>query len=579
MEKRDKSEETSTVPFDSEFLDKIPSGIVVLHERKPIFINSKARMDFKYLVRPPSIEVFLQLLSPSEIPRFLEILDSPEPLPDMSEWKAQYTDGTPTWVQLRVAALDHDRKWEIVIIRDIGKTKHLLASLNSEKEQYRFLIDNAPNFLFIVKNGVIDYYNQAFLDKLGFQREEFDQYLSTPTFFVAPEHRQKIARLILESRRHQIAFPINQETEKSDQILEDPTEFDLMKRDGTRMPVYATFKRIRTGSDSIILGVLIDLSDIRLLNEMKFDFLTLTQHEFRTPLTTLKANFDFYVKKLERGLHGPEKEALETRMLEVFKRSLNRMMGLIEDLNLGIALRYKGKIRCHLRGENFLPILQQNIDEIQHLLREYRVHVFLEVPATPYLVNLDHNKISQAIRNILENAIRFTGHGNISIRVTGDIKSEFLILTVKDDGIGIQPENLEDVGKPFMTFHPSHSGLGFGLYLTKQIIRDHGGELTISSAGYHKGTTVTIKLPLLIPPVERLNDVSGLDQLEKQAIRAENMIDRLNSIHKLGEYEGDELDRVLDTLERVILYDKDRTLRNLAGELFTRQLARKKKGQ
>jgi signal transduction histidine kinase len=578
MEEAINSEEITRLPFDPVLLDKIPAGIVVLHKRRPVFLNNKARMDFRSSVIPPSLEIFLQLLNSSEVPRFLEILDSPEPLPELSEWKAQYADETPTWVQLRTAALDNARNWEIVIIRDIGKTKRHLTNLTNEKEQYRYLIDNAPNLLFIVKNGVIDYYNQAFLDKLGYQREEFDKYLSMPTFFIAPEHRQKIARLILESKRKQIAFPDNHEGDNSVQILEDPTEFDLMKNDGTRLPVYATFKRSHTESDSIILGVLTDLSNIRLLNDMKFDFLTLTQHEFRAPLAALKANFDFYVKKLERGLQGSEKESLENRMLEIFERNLNRMMDLIEDLNSGIALRYKGRIRCHLRGENFLPILQRNIDEIQHLLREYRVHVTVELPTTPHLVNLDHEKISQAIRNILENAIRYTGHGNITIRATSDSQNENLILTVKDDGIGFQPDQLQDVGKPFMTFHPSHSGLGLGLYLTKQIIEDHGGELIISSVGYQKGTTVTIKLPLLIQPVERLDEVSGLEQNARRATAAENMIERLNSIQKLGEYQGDDIDFVLDTLEHVILYDKDRTLRNLAGELYARQLARKNKG-
>ncbi|MFW9854232.1 MAG: sensor histidine kinase, partial [Candidatus Thorarchaeota archaeon] len=218
------------------------------------------------------------------------------------------------------------------------------------------------------------------------------------------------------------------------------------------------------------------------------------------------------------------------------------------------------------------------IDEIQHLLRG-RISATVIIPSTPLLVNLDHNKMSQAIRNILENAIHYTGHGNISIRVTRDSLQENLVLTVEDDGIGFQPEQLQDLGKPFMTFHPSHSGLGLGLYLTKQIIEDHGGELTVSSSGYQKGTTVTIKLPLLIPPAESLIEANGLEQLIRTATGAENMLERLNSIHKLGEYQGVDINLVLEALEKVILFDKDRTLRNLAGELYARQLAYKNKGQ
>ena len=135
-----------------------------------------------------------------------------------------------------------------------------------------------------------------------------------------------------------------------------------------------------------------------------------------------------------------------------------------------------------------------------------------------------------------------------------------------------------------MTFHPSQSGLGLGLYLTKQIIDDHGGSIDISSKGYNKGTTVNLTLPLLIPHTD--NDTSitltgnnvYFNDLVKIATSSENRVERIETILKLDtkQYRKGELERILKTLENIILYDSDIDIRNITSEVYKNLIERNK---
>lgn len=576
--------ELSEMPFDPIFLDKFPAGIVIIHKRRPVFVNKKAREDLRIEnTQPLSVDLFLSFLDPSERPRFLKALKS-DFLPIKTEWKALTLNGTPTWIQLRLTPLGNE--YFMVIIRNIGKVKRILAELSATEKQYKALIERAPNFLFIIKNGVIEYYNQAFINKLGYTKEEIDSRRNLPTFLVAPEYREKVARFLLESKRRLISGTVPKETEEQYQLPDETSEFDLACKDGSRVPIYAIVKRLYSGEkDYIIQGVLIDLSEIKQLNDMKLNFLTLTQHQLRTPIANLKGHFDFYIRRIRDGIEKEDKDVLEIKLLDVFSRNIDRMIAIIDDLNDISAIRH-GKLKCHLRGEDFIPILQQTLEDLQFLLHQYRIHIEVQYPSSPFVVNLDRNRIILALRNVLENAIRFTGHGTIEIRLSAEINNGYLRLTIKDSGVGIEPAKLEDVGKPFMTFHPSASRLGLGLYLTKQIIDDHNGRFDITSTGYGTGTRVTIELPLLVSPFEemqiQLNDNLSNDELGqiiKLATSSQNMIKRIESVKKLGNgnYLDNDLDRVITALEQVILYDNDRTIRNLAGELYSKQVEKREK--
>ena len=563
--------------YDPNFLNKLPVGLFILRQNNIIFANRKFRQDLHLPITGEiPITDLLPFFSQEDQNKLREVISRSNPLPTVSEWRSSLGPGISTWVQLRVAQLDAEHN--LVVVRDIGKLKQVLEEKTEQEIQFKALIERTPNFMFIFKNGLIEYFNQAFLDKLGYSKEEILQRKSMPTFIVVPEDREKVARFLVESKRELVKGKATNDSQKRVMLPERTSEFALLCKDGTRIPVYAIVQTFYSGKNVYIQGVLIDLSEIRQLQQMKFDFLTLAQHHLRTPIANMKGHLEFYRKRLSSGVHKEEKESLEANFISVMKRNIERMISLTEDLN-DIALIRSGKLECHLRGEDFIPILQQVITDLDYLLRQYRVNIVVEYPATPHVVNLDRNRISQALRNILDNAIRFTGHGTIDITVS-TLANKELEVSITDTGVGIDPQYIEDVGKPFMTFHRSSSGLGLGLYLTKEIIADHGGRFEILSSGFQKGTKVIIRLPLLVSPIlETQTDFStekdqDIEFVIKQATSAENLLIRLEAVNKLRIFASTSASpadkgRILATLEKCILYDRDRTLRNLASKFYS----------
>ncbi len=560
--------------FDPNFLDKLPVGLFILRNNEIIYANRKFRKDLHLpMTGDFPITELLPFFSPEDQDKLRNVLSKSSLLPSVSEWQSFYGTGLSTWIQLRVAQLDSEHN--LVVVRDIGKLKQLLEEKTEQEIQFKALIERTPNFMFIFKNGMIEYFNHAFIKKLGYSREEIEERKNMPTFLVVPEYREKVARILLESRRQLAKGKIKHDPQRRLMFPEQTSEFELLCKDGSRIPVYAIVQTFYSGKNVYVQGVLIDLSEIKQVQQMKFDFLTLAQHHLRTPIANMKGHLDFYRKKINIGVNAEEKVTLESNLIEVMERNLERMISLTQDLN-DVALIRSGKLQCHLRGEDFIPILQQVLSDLDYLLRQYRVNIVVEYPAVPYIVNLDRNRISQALRNILDNAIRFTGHGMIEIKVSAS--SEELVIEIRDTGVGIDPQYIEDIGKPFMTFHKSSSGLGLGLYLTREIITDHDGKLEISSAGFQKGTKVTIRLPLLVSPIKSVqiklpgDDDWNIDDVIKQATTAENLLLRMEAINQLrnyAEYTEFDKEKILAALEKCILYDKDGTLRNLASRFYS----------
>jgi cell cycle sensor histidine kinase DivJ len=114
------------------------------------------------------------------------------------------------------------------------------------------------------------------------------------------------------------------------------------------------------------------------------------------------------------------------------------------------------------------------------------------------LINADAAKLQQSLTNIIHNAIKFTSANGI-VRVSGDCLDGVLKITVRDTGIGIRPEDMPLIVRPFhrrkAAFDAAHQGAGLGLPFAKTIVELHGGTLAIQSAP-GIGTTVIIELPL-----------------------------------------------------------------------------------
>ncbi len=212
-------------------------------------------------------------------------------------------------------------------------------------------------------------------------------------------------------------------------------------------------------------------------------------HELNTPLSVIQLE----ASGLRDGLQTPE-SATDHIILEV-----DRLRGLVTDLN-SLAETDYGELRLTPEATSIYELLTAEVDRWQPQSQTRQVRLSLEVSPNLPDMALDRMRISQALGNVLSNAIHCTEAGG-NIVFTSALDNEGgLTITIIDDGIGIDPADLPHVFDRFYRTDQSLSrgiaGTGLGLAITQAIVEAHGGTIAVTSDGLGRGVTTTIRLPL-----------------------------------------------------------------------------------
>jgi signal transduction histidine kinase len=225
-------------------------------------------------------------------------------------------------------------------------------------------------------------------------------------------------------------------------------------------------------------------------NRAKSDFLAVMNHELRTPLNAISG----YADLLDLGIHGPLSEK-QKDWLERIQRSQRHLLGLIDTV-----LSYAGSEAGGLQFElDSVPV--------DDLLRAADVCVLPQLHEKGILYSYagcdrsiaayaDGDKVGRILVNLLVNAIKFTEPGG-QIRLEGDATDEQVFIRLRDTGIGIAPEQLDDIFEPFVQVDSRltrlQSGVGLGLAISRELARGMGGDLSASSTP-GAGSTFTLTL-------------------------------------------------------------------------------------
>jgi len=226
------------------------------------------------------------------------------------------------------------------------------------------------------------------------------------------------------------------------------------------------------------------------LDKMKSDFFSSIAHELRNPLSTIRMGAGL----LKEGAEGPVTEG-QRHLLAVLEKESNRLIGMLNSL-LDLSKMEAGMMSFNLEPKNIRPLIDQAVEEIGPLIEAKKIH--LEVKATEGLpiIKIDSERILQALRNIIGNAVKFTpeaGRVRISVRSI-DHQVE---VSVADTGPGIPAGNLVTIFEKFQqakTGGSSIQGTGLGLAIAKQIIARHGGKIWAESRS-GQGSTFIFVLP------------------------------------------------------------------------------------
>ena len=288
--------------------------------------------------------------------------------------------------------------------------------------------------------------------------------------------------------------------------------------------------------------------------QFKDQFLSHVSHELRTPLTCIHQ----FVTILLDGLAGPvlpeQKEHLGTVL-----RSVNQLRHMIGDL-LDASRTESGKTSLNRRCIGIEDIVRQSVSMLRPTAAEKQIGIEIGLDTRAPLVNADSDRVQQVLTNLIHNAIKFTPPGGSIVVKTciAETDSDFAYVSVTDSGMGIAPEArpliFERMYQAPDAIDDSRKGLGLGLYIAKEIIRQHGGRIWVESEP-GSGSTFTFTLPLFslakeISPTivhqSRLRDFFTLIRVElrpSSSLRPPNW--------------NEKRQRCQDLLQRCILPEKD----------------------
>ncbi len=228
-------------------------------------------------------------------------------------------------------------------------------------------------------------------------------------------------------------------------------------------------------------------------SSVKTRFLASVTHELRTPLNLIINNMDF----MRIGMFG-DVNADQRGRLDQTIRSAEHLLSLINDL-LDTSKIEAGEMELTVMPGDLMPVLEDAMDSALMLLEGAKSSVTLEahIPSDLPHVPMDARRVRQVLTNLLSNAVKFTTEGSINLTVVN--QGDQIVISVRDTGMGIAPEDMDRLFQPFQRAerakHLDIEGTGLGLTITRYLIEAHGGKLTVESAP-GKGSTFTFTLPL-----------------------------------------------------------------------------------
>ena len=288
-------------------------------------------------------------------------------------------------------------------------------------------------------------------------------------------------------------------------------------------------------------------------NQRKDEFLAMLAHELRNPLAPIRNTINIL------RLSGSRQPA--SQLWEMMERQVGHMVRLVDDL-LEVSRITRGKIDLRKDHVELSLVIASALETSRPLIEEGGHRLNVSLPRDPLLVEGDATRLAQVFANLLNNAAKYTdAGGEISLAAAREVNQ--IVVSVRDNGIGIAPEALPRIfdmfmqaGMPGRTAQP---GLGIGLTLAKSLVELHAGTITARSAGSGQGSEFEVRLPVARGGSDQPSTASSPALHERRLPRVlvvDDNEDAADSLGALLKVLGAEVhvvhsgERALETLER-----------------------------
>ncbi|MFH1288004.1 MAG: PAS domain S-box protein, partial [bacterium] len=277
-------------------------------------------------------------------------------------------------------------------------------------------------------------------------------------------------------------------------------EVIAQRKEGKIFPIYLSVGEVNLSDQRMFTGIIHDITERKKAEEelketsrIKSEFTSMVSHELRTPLTSIQEGIAIVLDGSAGAVNDEQKDFLDTA-----KRNVDRLARLINDV-LDYQRLDSDRVRYDMKKDYINSLVEEIEKMMRPSLKDKSIEISTKLEDNLPEVIFDRDKISQVLTNLINNAIKFTDKGIITVATE---KGENVVqVSVKDTGIGIKED---DINKLFQNFSQISTGkgrktgsTGLGLAISKKIIEQHGGKIWVESE-FGKGSTFIFTLPISV---------------------------------------------------------------------------------
>ena len=411
-------------------------------------------------------------------------------------------DGKKVVVQLNSHLL-RDKKGKSIGIEgtfiDITEKFELEKRLKESERKYRILYESTPfSIALINSNGNIVDCNPTIEKLIGYEKVELIGKKFSELPIIPAESMQSIVdafhKFIKGAEIHRIDLQIQH---KNGTLIWVNLQASILKIK-QKIFVQAIFTDIRSRKEAEFL-IEKELEKLKELDNLRKNLISRVSHELKTPLVSICGGSELLLDVYKEQFNN---ETLE--ILELIEKGGKRLRFLVDNLIDTSRVEY-GKLKLKKENSDLSLVIRDVINELMYLIKERKLNIHVSLPDN-LIFRFDKIRIEQVIMNLLSNAIKNTPpNGDISIDLRKNNNSaEF---SIEDTGIGLTQKEMDLLFTRFGKLERSGEGFeyidiqgtGLGLYITKEIIDLHHGEIRAESSGRQKGSNFIVKLPLRHP--------------------------------------------------------------------------------
>jgi PAS domain S-box-containing protein len=366
-------------------------------------------------------------------------------------------------------------------IEDITDRKKIWDALVKSEEKYRILAETSADGVFTTDAlGRLTYVNPSFEKMLGRRKS---QILATP-----------FRRYLLEDSIYffqQVFIDVRKKNEKIENI-----ELELVTEEGSILPIEVNMAPLEKQDEfSGVVCTVRDITQRRDIEDglkknerLKTEFMNIAAHELRSPVTPIKGYLDLII-------HDNGTDEKIKNWAKISLRNAERLLKLVNDI-LDVARLDSDTMRFDMEKLDPIELITEIAEDVKPAIINKKLEFRVTVPEVlPHILG-DKIRLSQVLKNLIGNALKFTDTGYIALEV--EKRENHILISVIDTGIGISKDELKKIFTKFYQAYTgedrNNEGTGLGLFISKEIVKKHNGNIWAESE-VGKGSRFVVELP------------------------------------------------------------------------------------